>query len=151
MVRESNKTDRTSACVSLRLGVLPLPEIIGPVESTRGDTAEGCMLDTILCTDGGPVIQSNLEQRHLDQNHDHSLSQQGRGIIFPKPVKDPKQRVNFNIPRSSQSDALGSHHGRIDSQGGSYFKIDATSMINGMSSENPAELLFRLMLRIWSK
>lgn len=33
---------------------------------------------------------------------------------------------------------------------GSYLRIEATSMIRGMSNENPAELRDRLMLKIWS-
>ena len=32
----------------------------------------------------------------------------------------------------------------------SYFRIDATSMIKGISNENPAELLVRCILAIWS-
>jgi hypothetical protein len=56
------------------------------------------MLDAILCTNSGPVVQSNLEQRHLDQDHDDGLGQQGLGIVFTEPVEDPKKRVNCNVP-----------------------------------------------------
>ena len=57
------------------------------------------MLDAMLCANGGSVVQSNLEQRHLHQDHDYGLGQQGLGVVFAEPVKDPRKRVNPNIQR----------------------------------------------------
>lgn len=39
---------------------------------------------------------------------------------------------------------------KLSIEPGSYLRIDATSMIKGISSENPAELLVRWILAIWS-
>ena len=55
------------------------------------------MLDAVLCTNGRSVIQSNLEQRHLHQDHNYGLGQQGLGVVLAEPVKDPRKGVNSNI------------------------------------------------------
>lgn len=50
------------------------------------------------------------------------------------------QYVNCSIPATH----------KLSLEPESYLRIDATSMIKGISSENPAELLVRCILAIWS-
>jgi hypothetical protein len=78
----------------------------------------------------GSVVQSHLQEDSLCKDHHHRLRQQGGGVVLSKPIEDPEAM-------------LLSCSALVDSSECSYFKIDATSMIRGMSKEKPAELLFR--------
>lgn len=50
------------------------------------------MFNPVLCTCSRSIVQSDLEQGHLYRDHDHSLCQQGSGIILSEPVEDPNAR-----------------------------------------------------------
>lgn len=81
-----------------------------------------------------PIIQRNLQLNHLHRNHNNRLRKQRHRVIRAEPVEHP----------------ISSASPPVASQRGTHFKIDATSMINGISNENPADVLDLCMLYIWS-
>jgi hypothetical protein len=91
------------------------------------------MLNPALLSRSRSVIQGNFQQHELNSDHDNSLRQQCDGIVVAKPVEDP---------------AMLALAGRLDRA--AHFRIEAISIIKGISSEKPAELLLRCILRIWS-
>lgn len=71
---------------NIRLGILPLPEIIGPGKPAFIQTTERGVFDPALHPGRWPVIQRNLKQHHLDPNRDDCLHQQRDIIVFAKPI-----------------------------------------------------------------
>lgn len=129
----------TIAWRHIRFRILPLPEIVRPRKPlVMFHIAKRGVFDPISYPRRRPVLQSNLQQNHLDANHDNGLHKQRGRIVGTEPVEHPIEAVNtFPSPMTTAGVM-------------SYLRIDATSMINGTSNENPADVLVRCMLYIWS-
>ena len=74
-------------CWHLRLGAPPLPEVIWSAKSTLGP-AERRMFYRI----SGSVVQSDLQESGLGEDHHHCLRQEGSRVVLSKPIEDPDSK-----------------------------------------------------------
>ena len=119
-----------------RFGRPPLPEPIGarPLPEPFLGTSEG---DDAVSTFGGrrgSVVEGNFQQDNLDDDHDERLNEQGDVESCAGVVEYPAKRA---------TSSACSKRKRKPNRSISHLHSDATSIINGMSSENPALDLFR--------
>lgn len=84
------------------------------------------------------MVESDLQQDHLHYNHDDGLDQQGIVEVRLGPVEEPGRGEVSQVP------------GMLVVGCRNYFKMDATSMMSGMSRENPALDLFLCIDNAWS-
>lgn len=124
----------------IRSSSSPLPEAVWPrdVPVALCSPRKG-LVEAVLGSERWSVDKSNMEKQHLHHQHDVRLHQQGK-------VKPGAEPVENSIP-----DQYGE---QLDTNGVfslmTNFVIEATSMMRGMSRENPADECFRFMLHIWS-
>lgn len=77
-----------------------------------------------------PVVKPDLQQDELHADHDEGLDQESSIVFRSGIVEDPVGRVVCQI-WTCLCDGYGS-------QARTYLMNDATNMMSGMSSENPA-------------
>ncbi len=99
------------------------------------------------------MVERDLQEDELYENHKESLDKKGRVEVRARVVEDPVRPASVN--KSTLSISLSSHHtgeaGRAsDPADGAHLNIDATSIIKGMSRENPALDFDRYMDKAWS-
>lgn len=125
----------------IRPRALPLPKLVRPgIPSV--ELRKGSVFDAALRPRRRTIIQGNLEQHHLDSNHDDRLYQQRNRIVIAEPEVHPIRRKSTS---SSPRDRIP-----VGEHPSAYLRIEASSMIRGISSEKPADVRVRWMLRIWS-
>jgi hypothetical protein len=95
------------------------------------------MLQPVLCANGWAVVQRDFEEHELHDNHEAGLQKERVAVVCPEPVEDPGSR-SFQY-----SHATPTFRTRVP-----YLRIEATSIIRGMSSEKPSLLLERWIEKI---
>lgn len=93
-------------------------------------STEWCVFETVAYARWRTVVESDLQQHRLDENHENGLSEKRKTVKGPEPIKDSAM---YRQLRWLRIHAIAPPH----------FRIDATSMIRGMSREKPSLVLER--------
>jgi hypothetical protein len=92
--------------------------------------AEGQMLQTMLGANRWAIVQCDFEKDNLHHDHEAGLDEKGAAVVCTEPVKHSINSCQLMYQVSS----LVSY---------SYFSIEATSMMRGMSREKPSLFFVR--------
>jgi hypothetical protein len=92
--------------------------------------AEGQMLQAMLGTNRWAIIQCDFEKGDLHHDHEAGLDKKRVAVVRSKPVKHSINSCQLMDQASPQVSY-------------SYFSIEATSMMRGMSREKPSLLFVR--------
>jgi hypothetical protein len=101
---------------------------------------KGLMAHASFFSDRRSVVERHFQQDELDDDHEGSLCQEGFVVIRAEPVEHSVARY-CQLPPKSCSMSCGH---------ATHFNIDATSIIKGISRENPSLVFFLCIDAIWS-
>jgi len=106
------------------------------------------------------IIERDFQQDRLHEDHEDRLREERDAIIFAEPVEDPAGKKGALLERERERERESARevasfpqllfNRKNTTVLSSYLRIDATSMMRGMSREKPSLDLERWIAMIWS-